>query len=297
MVPGHAAREPPRRAVVRGRWPPALPPQGGRTQVSTSTAPPLRGALRRLPGAKVLRDGHVLYWWTEILAIGIFYAVYSSIRNAAPENARLALKHALRLIDLQKALGIYHERAINQWALDLQPVVVASNYFYGSLHFVVTIGVGIFLFRRWPDDYPFWRNTLGIATAIALIGFYFWPLMPPRLLPETYGYVDTLAKYPTLWAFNSGAIKSIANQFAAMPSIHCVWALWCACILVPRLRHTWAKVLAALYPVLTVSVIVITANHYFLDAVGGFATLGIGCAGARLTTRAGRGPAVRTSGA
>ena len=67
--------------------------------------------------------------------------------------------------------------------------------------------------------------------------------------------------------------------------------LWCACALVPRVKHTWAKWLAAFYPVMTVSVIVITANHYLLDAVGGFTIFGIGYVVARLVTRAGRGPA------
>ena len=97
-----------------------------------------------------------------------------------------------------------------------------------------------------------------------------------------YGFVDTLDKYPTFWSFNSGAMKKISNQYAAMPSVHCCWALWCACALVPRLKHWWAKWLAALYPVLTVAVIVMTANHYFLDAVGGFIIFGIGYVGARL---------------
>ena len=62
--------------------------------------------------------------------------------------------------------------------------------------------------------------------------------MPPRLLDTMpgadYGFVDTLAKYPTFWTFNSGAMKKISNQYAAMPSVHCAWALWCACALVPR---------------------------------------------------------------
>jgi hypothetical protein len=247
---------------------------------------------RRLWAAKNLRDGHVLYWWLEMLAIGLFYIVYSAVRNADKARTHEAFEHARQIMDWQRTLGINHEQTLNKWALHFTPLVVAANYFYGSLHFVVTIGVGIYLFRKWPDDYPRWRNTLGIATAIALIGFRFWPLMPPRLLPEHYGFVDTLAKYPTLWTFNSGAMKNISNQFAAMPSVHCCWALWCACALVPRLKHTWAKWLAAFYPVTTVTVIVITANHYLLDAIGGFAIFGIGYVVARLVTRAGRGPAV-----
>lgn len=258
------------------------------TSRTERAAPPLS---RRLWAAKPLRDGHVLYWWMEIVAIGLFYVVYSAIRNADKLRTADAFRHARSLMDLQQALGINHEQTINEWALHFTPLVIVSNYFYGSLHFVVTIGVGIYLFRVWPDDYPRWRNTIGIATAIALIGFRFWPLMPPRLLPASYDFVDTLAKYPTLWTFNSGAMKNLSNQYAAMPSVHCAWALWCACALVPRVKHVWAKWCAAMYPVLTVSVIVITANHFFLDAVGGFAILGIGYVVARLITRAGRGPA------
>jgi hypothetical protein len=106
------------------------------------------------------------------------------------------------------------------------------------------------------------------------------------------GFFDTLAKDPAFWSFNSGAVNKISNQFAAMPSVHCAWAGWCACALVPRLRHGWAKVLAVLYPVTTVTVIVVTANHYFLDAAGGFTVLGLGYLLSRLFTRAGRGPAV-----
>jgi hypothetical protein len=77
-----------------------------------------------------------------------------------------------------------------------------------------------------------------------------------------------------------------------MPSVHCAWALWCACALVPRLRRWWAKALAVLYPVATVTSIVVTANHYLLDAVAGFAVLGIGYVVARAVTRAGRSQAV-----
>jgi hypothetical protein len=256
---------------------------------------------RRLPGGRTLRDGHRIYWWGEILAVLAFYGVYSFIRNLHHGNPQEAFEHAKDLIDLQKTLGIYHEQAIQAWTLGSHAFIVASNYFYGSLHFIVTGGVMIWLYRKWSDDYPRWRNTLGIATALALIGFAFFPLMPPRLLAPShlypfihhdFGYVDTLAKDPAFWSFNSGAVNKISNQFAAMPSVHCCWALWCACALVPRVKHVWAKVLAVIYPVTTVTVIVVTANHYFLDAAGGFFVLGVGYVAARIFTRAGRGPAL-----
>jgi hypothetical protein len=243
---------------------------------------------RRLPGARVLKDGSVLYWWAEIVFVLVFYFVYSTIRNSNEGSPGVARANAYRLMELQEALGINHEHAIHRWALEFRPLIIASNYFYGSLHFVVTTGVMVFLYRKFSDDYPLFRNTLAIATGLALIGFAFWPLMPPRLLPHSYGFVDTLDKYPTFWSFKRGAVNKISNQYAAMPSVHCAWALWCTCVLVPRVKHTWAKVLAILYPMGTVTAIVLTANHYFLDAVGGFIVLGIAYVAARLFTRAGR---------
>jgi len=258
---------------------------------------------RRLPGGRRLRDGHYLYWWVEILAVVVFYVVYSAVRNLNHANAPEAFQHARELIDVQKALGMYWEEQIQTWALGFRPLIIFANYFYGSLHFIATGGVMIYLFRRWTNDYPMWRNMLAATTAIALIGFALFPLMPPRLLPDhcathpaieecSYDYRDTLAEDPAFWSFNSGAVSKISNQYAAMPSVHCAWALWCACALVPRLRRRWAKVLAALYPVATVTSIVVSANHYILDAVAGFAVLGLGYVLARGFTRAGRGAPV-----
>jgi hypothetical protein len=248
-----------------------------------------RRALERLPGGRRLRDGRHLYWWLEIAALVVFYVVYSAIRNANEGDASTAFTNARRIMDLERSIGLLHEETIQDWALHWKPTIVAANYFYGSLHFVVTIGAALFLFVRFADDYPRYRNTLGFTTAIALVGFITFPLMPPRLLEESYGFVDTLAKYPTIWSFNSGAVSKISNQYAAMPSVHIAWALWCSFVLVPRLRATWARVAAAGYPLVTVAVIVVTGNHFVLDAAGGAIVLGVGFLLANRVTRAGRG--------
>jgi hypothetical protein len=222
---------------------------------------------------------HRLRWWREVVFVLVFYSVYSLIRNqfgSAAVSDERALAHAKDLIHLERLLGLFHEETIQQWFLSWRSFIQFWNLFYGTFHFVVTAFCIIWLFRRFPDRYVRWRTTLAVTTALALIGFAFFPLMPPRLLPHSYGFVDTLQKVGGLWSFDSGAMSKVSNQYAAMPSLHFAWSTWCALVLVPTLRRRWLKVLAISYPFFTLFAIVVTGNHYILDAAGGVLILGIG---------------------
>jgi hypothetical protein len=222
-----------------------------------------------------------LRWWREVLFVLGFYAVYTVIRNqfgSAAVPRREALRNAHRVIDLERALGLFHEERIQRWFLDWHGFIRFWNIFYGTFHFVVTAACIVWLFRRFPSDYVRWRTALACTTGLALVGFSLFPLLPPRLLPGTFHFVDTLQAYGGLWSFDSGAMAKVSNQYAAMPSLHFGWSLWCACVLVPRARRTWVRVLAVLYPVATLFAIVVTGNHYILDAAGGAVILGVGYA-------------------
>ena len=212
-----------------------------------------------------------LRWWREVLYILAFYAVYTLIRNngIATESVARAFTNARRMISVERAVGLYHEETIQEWFLGASWFVKALNVFYGSFHFIVTTAALVWCFRRTRGRYPLWRNTLALTTGLALIGFAFFPLMPPRLLPPSYGYVDTLAEFGGLWSFDSGAMKEISNQYAAMPSLHFGWALWSACVLWPAARALWQRAALVLYPVATLFAIVVTANHFWIDAAGG----------------------------
>ena len=106
----------------------------------------------------------------------------SGTRTAAIRRTRSTTRR--HIISIEHHLGIFHEETIQRWALHFKPLIITANYFYGSLHFIVTIGVAVWLFRKYSDDYPRYRNTLAITTALALIGFTVFPLMPPRLLGD-----------------------------------------------------------------------------------------------------------------
>ncbi|MDQ1438317.1 MAG: hypothetical protein QOK43_1946 [Acidimicrobiaceae bacterium] len=236
-----------------------------------------------------------LRWWRELLYILAFYAIYTAVRNtqgSATVSATHARTNAHRVIRLERLVGAFQEHRIQDLFLPYRWFIQFWDVFYGTAHFVVTAVALIVLFRRMKDRYPLWRNTLACTTALALIGFAAFPLMPPRLLHE-YGFVDTLQRFGGLWSFDSGAMQKISNQYAAMPSLHFAWSSWSALVLLPMLKRPWAKALALAYPFLTLFAIVVTANHYILDAVGGAVVLACGFGLGRLitafNTRAARG--------
>jgi hypothetical protein len=273
------------------------------TEATQSTEPPNRS---KFFAGRTLSDGKTIVWWREILIIAAVNVVYETVRNLSAGKPSKAYSNALLIIDWQRNLGIWHEQAMQQFALGFTPLIVFANYFYGSIYIIATLFTLIFLYSKFPDDYPLFRNTLMVGTLCGLIGFALFPLMPPRLLDDTlllqgtnahlwFGFIDTLVEYPTFWSFNDPAMKTISNQFAAMPSLHCGWAFWTFISLLPRMKSWWSKTLVVLYPVLTVYVVVITANHYVLDAVAGFALFTFAYFVARKFTRAGRGTPITTA--
>jgi PAP2 superfamily len=163
-------------------------------------------------------------------------------------------------------LTVNHFVDRNEW------LAQTMNYYYSTLHFIVTIGVLVWLFVARPRVYRGLRTALFATTLIGLAGFFLYPLAPPRLLPGS-GYIDTLAKYHTWGSLADPNIAKHTNQFAAMPSLHIAWATWCAIAILYCARRTWVKVLGALYPVCTLLVIVGTANHFIIDAVAGLAVV------------------------
>lgn len=108
---------------------------------------------------------------------------------------------------------------------------------------------------------------------LALVGFWLYPLAPPRLMPGL-GFIDTAHGPQDLTNPDYGALTSLTNQYAAMPSLHFGWSLWCGVVIVILAPKTWMKLLGALHPLFTVCAIVATANHWVLDAVGGAAVVG-----------------------
>lgn len=259
--------------------------------------------------------GPRLRWWREVLYIVLVYVGYSAVRNQFGSGAGTsvdpdpAFHHAKAVIQVQRNIGLYFEDRLQQWYLDLplDGLIRLWNVYYGVLHFVVAAFALVLLFRKAPERYRLWRNTLAATTLLALVGFATFSLMPPRLLddpgiyggcqvyadttPEAleargvaageapcdeFGYVDTIAEFGGWASFGSDEMAAVSNQYAAMPSMHIGWSTWCALVLVPLARRRWLRWLAISYPVLTLFDIMVTGNHYWIDGLAGLACLALG---------------------
>jgi hypothetical protein len=259
-----------------------------------------------------------LRWWREVIYIVLVYVAYSAVRNqfgsgsGGPVLAEPAFNHAKAIIHIERNLRLYFEADLQQWYLDLpgHGLIRLWNIYYGLGHFVVTSVALVWMFRRVPSRYRVWRNTLALTTLLALIGFASFSLMPPRLLddpgiyggcqvhapdaelPEEagqppcddFGYIDTVAAYGGWASFGSEQMAKVSNQYAAMPSMHIGWSTWCAFALFPLVRRRWAQALVVAYPLATLFDIIVTANHYWIDGLGGLACLGLGYLIARSLT-------------
>jgi PAP2 superfamily len=253
-----------------------------------------------MSGPEAATVEHKLYWWKEAIIIAVFYAIYSFARNLfgsalvdAGQEPVHAFTNAMRVIRIEQAMGLFHEQTVQSWFLTYPGFIQFWNTFYGTAHFVVTIGAFVWMFRCDRADFPRWRNALGFTTALAIVGFSLFPLMPPRLLNndgvyggariaaeqqrEDFGFVDTLEEFGGPWSFDSGTMEKVSNQYAAMPSLHIAWSTWCAIVMWKLTRRRWARVLLVLYPLATLFCIVVTGNHFWLDGVGGLAVLAAGC--------------------
>ncbi|MEV8033797.1 phosphatase PAP2 family protein [Streptomyces sp. NPDC002742] len=219
--------------------------------------------------------------WFEVLLIAMSYWTYSLIRNAVPEQRREALRNADWIWRTEHHLGLAVEESVNHAVNSVGWLIIGMNYYYATLHFVVTLSVLVWLYRCHPGRYAAARLALFATTVVALLGYYFFPLAPPRLMTGG-NFVDTVTVHETWGSMASGDLKHMSNQYAAMPSMHIGWSLWCGLTVFALASAPWARILGVLYPTATLVVIVATANHFWLDAVGGLLCLAFGFLVARL---------------
>ncbi|MCF3122386.1 phosphatase PAP2 family protein [Streptomyces arenae] len=225
--------------------------------------------------------GHRLRWWTELPLIVLVYAAYSAGRLLARGDVSTAVDHGIGILRAEQFLRLDAESPLNRLFTAHAWIGVPADFWYASLHYLVTPAVLIWLFRSRAVHYRAARAWLMTSTLIGLVGFTLLPTCPPRLLDASHGFVDTMAQFSDYgwWGGEASAPRGMGgmtNQYAAMPSLHVGWALWCGVMLWRHGRSPLARVAAVAYPLITTLVVMGTANHYFFDALAGALVMGIG---------------------
>lgn len=206
-------------------------------------------------------------WWVEVGIIAAGYVIYQAVQILVTGSEQSAIARANWLWDVQTFLRINPEISLNSFVADNSFLLYSTGYFYGICHFLVTPAVLIWLRFARKGDYAMLRNVLVGTSMVALIMYWVVPLAPPRL--SMWQIVDTLRVENILSAANPSGPASLANEYAAMPSLHVAWSVWVAVALFVALRPWRYRAIVWLYPIATTFVVIGTGNHFVADAVAG----------------------------
>jgi hypothetical protein len=224
-------------------------------------------------------------WWQaadrwglhELVVVVLAFLLYFFIRGAVADREADAFANARDLIDMERTLGVYWEAEMQGWIVGSEPMIRAMNWIYFWGHMPVVVAFAIWLYFRHRRAYALVRNAFLASGAIAIVIYAAYPVAPPRLLPDA-GFIDTMAVYDRV-GYQTQESKAFVNPFAAMPSLHFGWSLLLG-VMVARVGRRPAWMLAGIaWPIAMFFSIVLTANHWIVDAVAGgvvsFAGLGI----------------------
>jgi hypothetical protein len=200
----------------------------------------------------------------ELTLVAVLFLAYRYGRTLITGHDSEAVANAWNVWRVERWMHLPDEEVIQAWTLHWPLLLKAANWYYVGVHFPITVA---FLAWGWwkrpPGEYRWARRLLTSITAFALVIHMLIPLAPPRMM-SSLGFVDTMQTLgPSAYKGNPG---TIANQFAAMPSLHVGWAMLLALVVIRTTRTRW-RWLTLAHPVITTVVVVTTANHYWLDAV------------------------------
>ncbi|GAA1836153.1 phosphatase PAP2 family protein [Luedemannella flava] len=208
----------------------------------------------------------------EIGLVVVLFLAYKAGRIVADGHVAEALANARDVWHLERVLRLPSELAMQRAVLPHLDLVHLANSYYAYVHFPATALLLIWMYVWRPAHYVWTRRMLAWLTAAGLVVHLLLPLAPPRMLGSV-GMVDTGRLYgPSV--YGSPTTDTLANQYAAMPSLHVGWALAVAIALIAATRGRWRWLWLA-HPAVTLLVVVVTGNHYWLDAAVAVLLLGL----------------------
>ncbi len=244
----------------------------------------MRRSLRKL-GENMRATFNPLLKWrpgikdlAEILLIASALPIYYGVRGITQTQVDDAVNRGVDIIAIEKSLGIFWEVELQSWILPYSWLVKFLNAFYlfGHLPVIGSLAVWMYFWHR--PQYLLMRNAFLLSGAIALIFFVNFPTAPPRLLPSElgFGFVDTVVEQ---YKQSRPLTPSwFVNEYAAFPSMHIGWNLLVGIALWLATKNVFVRGFAVLMPLAMFTDIILTGNHYIIDAIAGSAVMLVGLA-------------------
>jgi hypothetical protein len=206
----------------------------------------------------------------ELVVLNVLFVVWRVVGNVSLLHASGAFSRGRSLWRAERWLHLPSEAALQHSVLPHETFSRLCNGYYEWAHAPLLVLTLLWLLWRHRDCYGRWRNRVAVFTGVSLlVGLL--PVAPPRLVPGL-GMVDLAGRYHQSVYGTLGS--GITDQLSSMPSVHIGWAVLVAAAIVAVSRSRW-RWLAVLHPVITLYVVVVTANHYWLDAVAAVVLLGM----------------------
>jgi len=190
--------------------------------------------------------------------------LYKLVRYWSRDQFAAAVDNARHVIRFERGLPVPNEVDLTRISMRWPPFVRFLNQYYVIAHFTAMTLFLVWMYATKPDTYRICRRILIWMTAVGMVLHVVYPLAPPRMFPE-FGFVDTGQLFGPRAYGNQGLFDGVSNQIAAMPSLHFGWAVLVAWGAVKFARSKWRWIVVA-HPILTLLAIIITANHYWIDA-------------------------------
>ena len=213
---------------------------------------------------------------TEVTVVIASLLAYFGVRALTEGNHDDAVRNAERVMRAQEHLYLHWDMELNRTVVEHSAAITLFNWIYTWGHWPVIILCGVFLFLRFPRTYYRTRNAFLVSGGIGLVIFATFPVAPPRLMD--IDVVDSVTRWSNSYRFLQPV--SLTNQYAAMPSLHFGWNLLIGIAMVQVLRTWPLRAVAVAFPFAMAAAVVITANHFIIDAIIGglLATLGLAVA-------------------
>jgi hypothetical protein len=239
---------------------------------------------------RVLQGRLLPQGWMDLLRqvalFGAAYVGYRIVRGLVEGDANAAFAHARELISFERTMHVFVEPSVQAWGSGSRLLMDASSWLYVNAQTTVTLAALMYLYLRHNRNFYFVRNMFLIAMAIALVCYTVFPTAPPRFMPE-WGFIDSVSDFTGMRVSHaSSTMTALFNPYAAVPSMHVAFALMIGWPLARLVRSPVSRVLWLVYPFLMAFVIVVTANHFIIDALLGALTAGLSAYGALWLARA-----------